>query len=250
MRTKTGTIVTGKTFHQLSWRARAGWLAHVLKAATQQHHRELIDVFRPYIPEDAVVLDVGAHAGQFSKLFARMAPRGRVFAFEPSVYARSVLQPALRWNRLRNVAVIPSGLSDAVGALPLYTPIKRSGEMGFGLAHLGGETEDRAVAAQTIALTTLDQFAADQGLTRLDFIKADVEGWEAHVLQGGRDTLAAWRPALFLEVVEASLARAGASPAAIWAELAPLGYTARKAPDFAPADGFAGDGDYLFTAGP
>jgi FkbM family methyltransferase len=228
--------------------ARMGWLAHVLKAATQQHHLEFRDAFRPYVPDDAVVFDVGAHAGQFSKLFAAMAPRGRVFAFEPSGYARSVLEPALGWNRVRNVEIVPTGLSDADGTLVLHTPIKKRGQLGFGLAHLGEDTSGRATQQQTIRLTTLDAFVTERGLTRLDFIKADVEGWELHMLKGAGRTLAQFRPALFLEVVGSSLARAGAAPGEIWAQLEPIGYRALKAPGFRPVDAFAGDGDYLFTA--
>ena len=232
----------------LSFRARTGWLAHVLKAATQQHHLELEPVFRPHIPNDAVVFDVGAHAGQFSKLFARMAPAGQVFAFEPSAYARSVLEPALKWNRIRNVEIVPTGLSDAEGVSVLSTPIKSKGAMGFGLAHLGEDGGQRAVAEQTVSLTTLDEFAASRKLQRLDFIKADVEGWEAHVLRGAGRTLETCRPTLYLEVVESSLSRAGAAPEEIWARLAPLGYRALKAPDFRPVEAFDGPGDYLFLA--
>lgn len=228
--------------------ARMGWLAHVLKAATQQHHTEFRDAFRPHLSDDAVVFDVGAHAGQFSKLFAAMTRRGRVFAFEPSGYARSVLEPALRWNRVRNVEIVPLGLSDAEGTSVLHTPIKKRGQLGFGLAHLGDDTGARTTQEQTIRLTTLDAFVAERGLTRLDFIKADVEGWELHMLKGAARTLARFRPALFLEVVGSSLARAGAGPDDIWAQLEPVGYRAAKAPDFRPADGFAGDGDYMFTA--
>lgn len=228
--------------------ARMGWLAHVVKAATQQHHLEFRDAFRAHMPEDAVVFDVGAHAGQFSKLFAAMAPRGQVFAFEPSAYARSVLKPALAWNRVRNVEVVPLGLSDAEGTLVLHTPIKKRGQLGFGLAHLGEDTSGRATQAQSIRLTKMDAFVAERGLTRLDFIKADVEGWELHMLKGARQTLAAFKPALFLEVVGSSLARADAAPDEVWTLLQPLGYRARKARDFHVVNGFDGDGDYLFTA--
>ena len=233
---------------ELSLGARMGWLAHMLKAATQQHHLELREAFRPHVPDDAVVFDVGAHAGQFSKLFAAMAPRGQVYAFEPSGYARSVLGPALRWNRVRNVEIIAEGLSDAEGVSVLHTPIKKRGQLGFGLAHLGDDTGTRATREQTIRLTTMDRFVADRGLTRLDFIKADVEGWEVNMLKGAGQTLTRFRPTLFLEVVESSLARAGASSNEVWALLEPIGYRARKARDFHPVDGFAGDGDYLFTA--
>jgi FkbM family methyltransferase len=225
---------------------RAGWLRHLAIAVSQQHHRELVPVFRPYIPPDAVVLDVGAHAGQFAKLFAAMAPQGQVHAFEPSAYARSVLKPALSLARARHVQVHAFGLSDTPGTLTLHTPIKRGGDMGFGIAHLGPPTA--GAVDQTVELRTLDEFAADAGLARLDFIKADIEGWEAHMLKGGLATLRRFKPAVFLEVSQPHLARAGSSPEQVWDLLAPIGYRALKAPGFEPVDGFSGDGDYLFVA--
>jgi FkbM family methyltransferase len=231
----------------LSLSARADWIAHLLKATTQQHHRPLQSVFRPYVPDDAAVFDVGAHAGQFSKLFAGLAPRGRVFAFEPSAYARSVLAPALKWNRIRNVEIVPMGLSDADGTAVLHTPVKRHGGLGFGAAHLGDRRGPRAVVDQTVTLTTLDGFFRRRKLTRLDFVKADVEGWEAHLLRGAAATLAAHRPALYLEVDAAHLARAGASPPEIWDRLTPLGYRTLKGPGFEATAGFDGDGNYLFV---
>jgi FkbM family methyltransferase len=232
----------------LSLRARADEVGHLLKAISQQHHRELIAPFAPHVPRDAVVFDVGAHAGQFSKLFARMAPDGQVYAFEPSAYARSILKQALTWNRIGNVEVVPMGLSDAEGSLVLHTPIKKRGGVGFGLAHLGADTGDRPVMDQTVTLTTLDGFARGKTLKRLDFIKADVEGWEAHVLRGGAETIAAFRPTLYLEVVEASLARAGSTPREIWERLTSLGYRAHVAPDFTPVEAYGPPTDYLFVA--
>jgi len=232
------------TLHQ-----RLDRLRHLGIACFQQHHRELIPVFAPHIPAEAVVLDVGAHAGQFAKLFAAMAPKGRVYAFEPSAYARSILQTALAWNRVRNVQVVATGLSDAPGEAVLSTPIKSRGGLGFGLASLGGTSGGRASSDQTVPLQTLDAFADAEGLARLDFLKADVEGWEIHVVRGGLKTLARFRPALFLEVSQEALGRAGETPETLWTLLAPMGYRALKAPDFKPVAAFDGTADYLFVAG-
>lgn len=233
----------------LTLRSRAGWLAHLYKASVQQHHRELEAAFQPYIPTDAVIFDVGAHAGQFSKLFAKMAPQGHVFAFEPSAYARSILQRALAWNRLGHVDIVPMGLSDAASLSTLTTPIKRRGGVGFGLAHLGQHQPGGEAFEQTVELTTLDEFFEGHGLARLDFVKADIEGWETHMLRGGINTIAACRPALFLEINQQSLVRAGSTPAEIWTLLEPLGYRALMAPDFEAVTEFSGAADYLFVAG-
>lgn len=229
---------------RLTPRQRASWLAHLYKAATQQHHGALRVLFAPHIPPDAVVVDIGAHAGQFSKLFAAMAPKGRVWAFEPSDYARSVMAPALRWNGVGNVALIPLGLGDRPGETTLHTPIKRGRSLGFGIAHLGAD--GGPVFDQTVRLTTLDAFVAERAFTRLDFIKADVEGWEMRALMGGETVLRRFSPALYLEVDEACLARAGDTPGALFAWLSALGYRGFTTPDLSPAPAYTGPGDYLF----
>lgn len=232
---------------KLTIRQWGDWVAHVLKAATQQHHQELRPLFAPFIPQDAVVVDIGAHAGQFSRLFARMAPRGHVYAFEPSAYARSVMQTAMRFNRAANVTLVAKGLSDAPGEQVLHTPIKKAGGMGFGAAHLGQAQTGRVTVPQTVALTTLDAFAEEVGLTRLDFLKADVEGWEFHALRGGEAALRRFGPALYLEVSDEHLARAGGSAEGLFAWLAALGYEARRVPAMTPAPAYEGPANYLFS---
>ncbi|HWA62607.1 MAG TPA: FkbM family methyltransferase [Caulobacteraceae bacterium] len=234
---------------RLTPRQRASWLAHLFKAATQQHHRDLEPLLRPLVPADGVVLDVGAHAGQFAKLFARLAPRGQVWAFEPSAYARSILVPALALNGLsRRVHVVPAGLSDAPGELVLHTPLKRTGALGFGTAHLGEGGEALGVHDQAVRLLTLDAFAAERGLDRLDVIKIDIEGWELRALMGGAATLARFRPAILLEADAAMLARAGDDPAALFGFLEGLGYRPFSVPDRRPLDGYSDADDYLFLA--
>jgi FkbM family methyltransferase len=231
---------------RLTLRQRASWLAHLYKACAQQHHRELAPVLAPFVPADGVVLDIGAHAGQFSKLFARLAPRGHVHAFEPSAYARSILTRALAFNRVANVTVLPAGLSDEAREAVLHTPLKASSAWGFGTAHLG--TGAGGDADQTIVLMRLDDYVAEAGLARIDFIKADIEGWEMRALMGGEAALARFRPTLLLEVDEAMMARAGDTPASLFAWLSGLGYHALRLPDLTPSPQWSGAGDYLFSS--
>ena len=51
-----------------------------------------------------------------------------------------------------------------------------------------------------VKTSTLDQFASEQSIDRLDFVKIDVEGKEVDILEGGKNIFSHFTPALILEV--------------------------------------------------
>lgn len=114
------------------------------------------------------------------------------------------------------------GERDDIAVLTL--PVKRTGSYGFGLAHLGPNTRWSNVRHEVIALTTIDRFADLMNLDRLDFIKADIEGWEMHLVRGGLTSIARFRPVMVLEMTNEALARAGDDLASAYAAIAKLGY--------------------------
>jgi len=198
----------------------------MFKALTRQHHLELLPLLKKYIPEDGVIIDVGAHAGQFTKLFARVVPQGHVYSFEPGSYARSIVSKVIVLRNLRNVSLFPLGLSDQATEETLHVPIKRSGSVGFGLSHIGQVARDtaRTEREEKIVLTTLDRFVAENGIQRVDFIKADIEGWEMRFLLGACQTIEKFRPVIFLEINDEFLKRANNSAAEIWDFLQSMNY--------------------------
>ena len=239
-------------FHPYRWRLSGSFLAHLLKATTQQHHQALAPTIARLVPSSAVVFDVGAHAGQFTKLFARAASHGRVYAFEPGSYARSILRTVVWLRGLSNVVVLPIALGSDVGLNTLTIPLKQSGSFGFGLSHLGKPLAHwPAVAQEIVALATIDEVVKTLGLDRLDFIKADIEGWELRLLRGAVGTLERFRPRLLLELSGAHLARAGDRLQDVFAFLAALDY---RAFHFEPPAGLMPiavptDGDFWFVSG-
>lgn len=185
-----------------SGRVGPAFFAHLFKAVAKQHHRELMPLFRALLSDDALVVDVGAHSGQFTKLFARLAPKGFVFAVEPQAYARRILATATRLQRLTNVAILPMALGEASEVALLSVPIKASGSYGFGLANLSAAVGERRSEIEAVAVVTLDQCVSALGLDRLDLIKADIEGAELAMLRGARRALQMLRPALYIELDE------------------------------------------------
>ena len=259
-----------------------GWLSHVWKSAVLQDHRMWVPAISRFLPEDGVAIDVGAHGGQFTRLLCGIAARGHVVAVEPSSYARSVLHLALWLRRVRNVTPVATALGDRPGIAMLRTPIKRHGDMGYGLANLagpgvpgtGGAGGDGAggdgaggdgagaggagaggagtvMVAEAVPVTTLDTLVAALGLVRVDFIKADIEGFEPALIAGAVETLRRHRPALLLEMDTSLLRRAGGSLEGFWAELMGLGYLPYGVPpgggEPAPITGAARGGDVLWV---
>jgi len=231
----------------LRGRARLTFWAHLFKALTRQHHLELIPILRPVLPEDGVVFDVGAHAGQMAKLFAIMAPQGHVHAFEPGAYALSILRPMVRLKGRGRISIDPIAFGAAPGTLTLSTPIKKSGSLGFGLSHLGQGGEGDNVYRHQVAVETVDFYVAARGIKRLDLIKADIEGWEMQLLLGATETLAKLRPVVFLEAVDFYLARAGDSRASLWAFMRERGYRPHRLDPGLPVFEPEADGDVVWV---
>jgi FkbM family methyltransferase len=205
------------------------FLPHIFKAVFKQHHRALLPILRRLVARDAVIFDVGAHAGQYTKLLARLAPEGFVYAIEPGSYTRTILRLAVACNRLsKRVTILPLALGDHAGHATLTMPVKRSGAYGFGLAHLGPSDREHSLT-EVVEVRTLDMLVASLGLKRLDFIKADIEGHEGALLRGARETLARLQPTVLLEMNAEQLERAGDRLENAWSMLVDLGYAAHQA---------------------
>jgi FkbM family methyltransferase len=231
------------------WRLSPSFIAHLWKAVTRQHHRELLPAFARSIPRDGVVLDIGAHAGQFAKLFAGIAVDGKVYAVEPGSYARAILRAAIGLRRFDNVQIVPVALGAEERLETLNIPLKARGAVGFGLSHFGAaEARWPRVATELVAQTTVDALVAALGLGRLDFIKADIEGGELRMLEGARQSLERFRPRLLIEVSAPHLARVGDTRAGVFDFCAALGYRAfvLDAQGAFAAGSTDGDGDFWF----
>ncbi len=203
-----------------------------------------------FIPHEGVILDVGAHFGYFTKEFACIHDGTcHVHAFEPMSYNLSILR--IVTAGLGNVAIHPVALSDATGTSNLTIPVKKQGKIGPGLAHFG-EEPDRDYIVQPVETARLDDIAGKCGLSRVDFIKIDVEGAELPVFKGAHSIISQYRPVIFAEVHEAFTQRIGYRPEELFAYLAQFGYSAdllepgKKGFSLHPVNNYEHVGDYLF----
>lgn len=142
-----------------------------------------------------VVVDAGAHIGQYSLLAARrVGSTGRVLAFEPNPPMRARLERNVALNHLSNVGSFGIALADkpGVGTLHLSADPSNAG-MASLLADSGGS------AGIQVECRTLDEVMEELAIPRLDVIKVDVEGAEAAVISGGRRSIERHHPTVMYE---------------------------------------------------
>jgi len=172
------------------------------------------------------VVDVGANAGVFTLEAAKLVgAQGSVHAFEPSPRDRERLLANVSLNALANVHVHAEALGRATGKAVLAV----SGSDHPGHNTIGGfsyAADARAYSVE-VDVTSLDDFAAAQRLTRLDLLKIDVEGSETAVLQGARESLRRFRPAVVVEAYDPSLRQLGTSASELLQLLRDSGYELR-----------------------
>lgn len=139
-----------------------------------------------------VFLDVGAYIGPYTILAAQaVGPHGKVVAMEPDIANRRQLERNLTLNRIANCTVIPCAAWSRSGTIGW-----RKGEQPV------WHGVDESQISETVEAVRVDEIVLQRGLDRVDWIKMDIEGGEIEALKGAENTLARFRPKLFIEVHE------------------------------------------------
>ncbi len=136
------------------------------------------------------MLDIGSSFGFYSLTYARAAgPAARIWAFEPTPMVCSCLRESIRMNNFANFTLTET----AVGATEGRSKFK-----------IAGSSELNRVDAEgggiEVRVAPLDALDAEHGFGKVDFVKIDVEGHEAAVLEGGTAFFTRESPLVLLEV--------------------------------------------------
>lgn len=132
-----------------------------------------------------VVVDAGACLGTHAVAYAEaVGVTGRVIAIEPN----PIVLPCLRHNAAPHpqIEVWPVALAATAGPIGLVTSDHNA----------GGSAIDWIDRRTSVFGVPLDAAHLD----RLDYLKIDVEGYEAYVLEGAEDTIRHCQPIIVLEV--------------------------------------------------
>jgi FkbM family methyltransferase len=152
------------------------------------HVYDLKDLRDSGLLRDAVVLDCGANVGFFTR-WALLQGVKQVICLEPSPGNVECLQRKLEVEAARNqVRIVAKGVWDRGGTLSFAASNQRNP----GSHHISVEGK----GTTTIPVATIDDLVRELGLTRLDYIKMDIEGAELRAIHGAQQTLRRMRPQL------------------------------------------------------
>ena len=161
---------------------------------------DTLNRYQKMINPGDIVLDIGANIGAHTlPLAALVGNTGKVYSFEPTKYAFSKqirnidLNPELK-NRIAACQIM---LTANPAALPneIYSSWPLDDVENLHEKHLG-----KLMSTQDAEAQRLDDFVDKLGITKVAFIKLDVDGNELDVLKGAVKTIHTSKPKVMLEL--------------------------------------------------
>jgi FkbM family methyltransferase len=137
-----------------------------------------LDFLRAHTPTGGAFVDIGANVGTYAMVLARhVGARGRVIAIEPHPVTHARLAFNRAASRLEQVTLVAAAAGPSDGELLIET----DGD-NLGASHVvSGTPSSSAIKVPSLRL---ERILAEAGISKVDALKIDVEGFEDRVLTG------------------------------------------------------------------
>ena len=149
--------------------------------------RSALEKINKYLPDNAVILDIGANIGSHTIYWALERNAQKIYSFEPYEQTFDILTINIALNNLKDIVILSNkGLSNEL----CKTNVKS-----FWKNNVGGTSfiKNNEGSYEFVPLDSVDI------PEKIDLIKIDVEGHELEVLEGARNTLYNNKPVLVIE---------------------------------------------------
>lgn len=147
------------------------------------------------IQDGDVVIDIGANLGYFSKTFSRLSPNGKVICIEPLPQYYSILKHFL--SSRKNIEIHNVALGKDAGEVTMILP-KSNGMIRTGLPYISKSYEKSEHPTQQVQIVNPNSLL--KNLSKIDYIKCDIEGFEWIVFQELKEVLKQYQPIVQIEI--------------------------------------------------
>ena len=153
------------------------------------------------IKKDFTVIDIGANLGYFAKIFARLTPQGKVICIEPILPFYQILQKFL--SSYPQVVIHNIALGEEEGIVEMVLP-ESNGMIRTGLPHIIDKMEDIGTQKK-IQVEVKKGSELFGSLSKIDYIKCDIEGYEWIVFNELLPVISKYRPIIQVEISETNI---------------------------------------------
>ncbi|MFP4436418.1 MAG: FkbM family methyltransferase [Chloroflexaceae bacterium] len=126
------------------------------------------------------IFDVGANIGQSAKKFLKWFPQAQIYCFEPVAATCAELRRNVKGQHNIQCFHLALGAGSGKGQMLL----QGSAEMFFLTDDTAGTAQPSGTPLEEVAIVSIDDFCANQNLTRINYLKIDTDGYDLEVLKG------------------------------------------------------------------
>ena len=163
--------------------------------------------FSELIPEDAIVLDIGAHVGGFSIIFGSCVPKGKVLAFEPNPKTYEVLVQNSKNNPSYNIIPYNHAATQETKSYTFYysdPEVYGNGMNGGNFDAIDRKDEVKQFHSTPVEVSGVNVYNFllenyKDELDKIKFIKTDTEGFDKEVLKTLAPLINRNKPVLMVE---------------------------------------------------
>ncbi len=202
---------TRRLAEKLIRRMRSGAPALSLEEWESKHEplvAAAVERILPHLPEGGMFLDIGANVGAFSRLLRERRPDVRGILFEPVGKYEAICRE--RFADDDHIEVVNIALGDENAERTIYKATHNHGanslveEIMYDRRPEAFVRPDTVIEKEAITLRRVCDFLDERGITHVDVIKSDTEGYDYAVLDGLRPWIQSTgcRPVVLAEVLQ------------------------------------------------
>jgi FkbM family methyltransferase len=166
--------------------------ALLMQMRSKKNHEKIL--YLQKIKRNETVFDLGANVGYYTTLFSLLVGgSGKVHAFEPLRENFGELQNNTAHNST-NLILNQTGIDMTNSIRTIFFDPNDLEKASI------QESTDEKKHSREIEVTSVDTYVRDNKITRVDFVKCDIEGHEMKALKGMKETLRNFHPKLSIEV--------------------------------------------------
>lgn len=160
----------------------------IIYTSNKFYEQEILEGLEKYIPDGAMILDIGANIGNHALYWARKSSNRKVVCFEPVSSTFEILLKNIEANNINGqISAHNFGVSDKPSKARIDS---------FSSSNIGATRLQRDESGE-LSLISIDGFISEEN--KISMLKIDTEGFEVEVLKGADKTIQRHKPIIFVE---------------------------------------------------